>query len=121
MNSLKWLSIEVLHGLFNSGNLAKIEKSQGKGIENREHMRNCSPANPTRIFGKSAVATVLQTIFDVDKKESMITCCIRYLLCFFEMGQDQFQEFANMIVEQPIIDDTAFFAHRDYPLIAEQT
>lgn len=58
------MSIQASHVLFDVGNLTKIEKSEHKGIENGEHMRGRTLANLAGIFGKSAIAAVMQTIFN---------------------------------------------------------
>ncbi|HLG63326.1 MAG TPA: hypothetical protein VKY19_15420 [Ktedonosporobacter sp.] len=61
---MKRLSVEAAHGLFDIGNLAKIEKSKNKGIENGKHMRRCPLTNLTGIFGKSPITTVMEAIFN---------------------------------------------------------
>ena len=61
---MKWVSIQASHMLFDVGNMTKIKKSEHKGIENSEHMRSCPLTYLACIFGKSTIATIMQTIFD---------------------------------------------------------
>jgi hypothetical protein len=63
-DGLKWVSIQASHILFDIGDLAKIEKSEHKGIENREHMRSRAFANLTRILLQRDISTVMETIFN---------------------------------------------------------
>ncbi len=57
--SLKGMSIQRPHVLFNIGDLAKIKESKHKGIEHGEYMGSCPLANLTRVFGKSTIPTVM--------------------------------------------------------------
>jgi len=48
------VSMQAPHLLFDVGDLAPIEKSEHKGIENREHMRSRALANAGRASSASA-------------------------------------------------------------------
>src|SRR5690348_6070050 len=63
-DGLKRVSIHTSHVLFDVGDLAPIEQSKYKGIENGEGMRSRPLAYLTRIFGKSAIPAILQAIFN---------------------------------------------------------
>jgi hypothetical protein len=63
-SSLKGVSIQRSHVLFDIGDLAKIKESEHKGIEHGEYMGSCPLANLARIFGKSAISTGMQAIFN---------------------------------------------------------
>src|SRR5690348_9950316 len=58
------MGIQASHELFGVGNVTKIEKSEHKGIENREHMRNLSFADLASILSERDVATVMQAVFN---------------------------------------------------------
>ena len=47
---LKWVSIQASHMLFDIGDLAEIEKSKYKGIENGEYMRSRAFTDLASIF-----------------------------------------------------------------------
>jgi len=57
------MSIHASHLLFDSGDLAPLEKCEHTGIENREHMRGRAFANLTGILMQGDIAPEVEADF----------------------------------------------------------